>query len=271
MRLCCILLLLTVMEARAAFEPAPQGARSVALGGAASSLQQEPWAPFMNPASIATLARVTVAVYHLPGLFGLPEIARTSFSVVVPSPWGTAALAGSRFGFPLYKESSLLFACARSLSPGLFAGATVAWSTLSIPGYGSTHVVAFHAGLQAEIGERLVYGFSVTNINAPSIGAAGERAPQQVCTGASYAPFDGSMVIVETEKMSGAPLDVRLAVECAPLAPLVFRAGFTTEPAFWSTGIGVRLAALHIDYTVTLHPDLGLTHHMSLDISLGVL
>jgi len=64
------------------------------------------------------------------------------------------------------------------------------------------------------------------------------------------------------------PVDWRLAAAYSPFDCLAVRTGLSTDPALLCGGIGLVAAPVAIDYAVTHHWQLGLTHHVSVTFSI---
>ncbi len=166
-----VLLLLVVQTSSASFERLNEGSRGFAMGGSLVALQGNEWAAFTNPAGLQTLAEPTLSVAYVPQQFELKELSRGAASVVAPTTVGTFALSGTRFGFELYKETSVTLSYSNTLTGSVMAGANVNYYSLTIQNYGAASTIGVDVGLLVGITDDVRWGFAVFNVNAPTIGA----------------------------------------------------------------------------------------------------
>jgi hypothetical protein len=268
MRTGLLVLLLAVETAVAAFDragnlsPGPSGT-SVASSGAV-------WAPFTNPAALASLTSRTLALSHVPRPFGLPDLARSALAYVEPLSFGTVAVTVQRYGCPLYRELTAGMQFGTLIEENWSAGVGVNLFSVVIAGYGSAVTAGIDAGLAVDFTDDLRAGIAALNVNAPSIGRARERLPQMLTIGLCYRPMDGVALTGDVVKDLRYPPDFIAAVEIAPVKMVRFSAGSGTEPSLFRAGVEVAYSFVEAGYVYTSHPDLGGTHQFSLVLSLSM-
>lgn len=264
-----IIIVIGVYRSRAAFEHLSHGSSTIALGGAASAMRNNPWAAFCNPGSLATLEVRMLSLYYAPQPFGLKELAHGSFSYVEPLTFGTLGASGSRYGFDLYREVDLHLSYGREIN-GLFSfGGSVHYYHLSIERYGSASTFGVDVGLLARFSDQVRWGFTAFNVNGPSIGSSREKLPQVFVMGGAYSPIPEAELIADLEKDIRYPVQLHVGVQYSPLDVLALRAGTNSEPSVLCAGVGIHYSLIQLDYAFTNHADLGVTHHVSLSLYLG--
>lgn len=267
-----IALALTLLPAHiafAAFEHLQYGSRSAAMGDAMVAVGGNEWSAFINPALLPTVPERTLAVYYAPQPFELKELARGAATYLEPSPFGTFSLSASRFGFDLYRETRIGLSYGNDLAELVHAGVTLNYYSLSIRNYGSAATFGVDVGLLVGISESVHWGFTASNLNAPTIGAAREKLPQRFSTGIAYRPiYDGTLVAALVKDIRH-PVELRLGVEYTFVDIVAVRAGTSSDPNTLNAGLGIAYAFARVDYAFSSHSELGPTHQFSLALTLG--
>ncbi len=249
-----------------AFEPSDQGGRAAGMQGAMVACTNDPWAAFHNPALLATAAEPSLSLAFSPSLFGLNEITRISFSCVEPTPVGSFALSGSRFGFALYRELSAGLGYGTMVGESVAVGGSLLFEHLGIRNYGSAWTMAADVGAAIWITPWLTWGMSVRNVGASTIGDASESLPEIMSTGFSSHPVREATISLDLVKDLRYPMEIRVGMEYVLLGLLSLRAGMATEPSCYSAGAGIRAGVVQLDYALGVHLVLGLSHQFSLSI-----
>ena len=265
-----ILLLCCPLGGHAAFERLVTGAHHAGVAGASAALAGDPWGMFANPAGILGLPGCTIITSVSPSIYGIPELRHHAVSAVLPVSWGTIGVAGTTLGVDGYRETTAGLVVAFPLDPAFGCGIRVNSLWLGIASYGSTVVPTLDLGLQARITESFSVGFLLENVTGARLGIRKEALPRSVEFGLSIAPSGlGVQACASAVKELSAPLDWRMGVTFAPYECLTLRTGISTEPAFLCAGFGLTVAPVTLDYAVSHHWQLGLTHHVSLAFSFG--
>lgn len=256
--------------ARGAFEGITAGGPEVGLAGATVALRAGQGILHSNPACLAGITGFTLTASACPALFGIPDLRCMISTAGLPVPWGGIGASVSTLGLPGYRETTAALSCACGEGSAWTAGIRVSLLFLTIGGYGTTVVPAYDAGAQIECLESLAFGVMLTNVGGARIGEQREALPRSLECGFSFCP-DGSGVLICASAVHEflSPVDWRLGLAYSPYQCLVLRTGISTEPALLCGGFGVVLSPVSIDYAVSHHWQLGLTHHVSVTLTLG--
>lgn len=249
----------------AGFEYREGGARAIALGGAYTGFADDGWSAFYNPAGLSQVGFPEAAVFYSPQPFAMPELRYLAFVLAYPTSVGTFGVSGRRFGFELYRETSFGLSYAAEVG-GLFVGANVNYHSVTIARYGNGGTFGMDVGMLVPVFQTLRWGVAATNINAPHIGTDGEKLPQVFTTGISYRPIPSLSFGLDYEKEIGFAGTPKFGCEYWVIDEVALRAGFVDEPTLYTMGMGVRYSFFQVDYGVTIHRVLGLTHQMSVTL-----
>lgn len=255
----------------AAFEPREIGARAGGVGGASVAALNDSWSSWHNPSGLSQLRIQTVSLFYSPAPFGLKELAFGALAYVHPTEVGCLAISASRFGFDLYKETTVALSYSNSYHQAVAFGLSLRYHRLDIDRYGSAVAIGLDAGILIVPLENLRVGFIISNLNAPTIGVTNERIPQVYAMGFSYTPVEKLAILVKVEKDLRFPTSVKAGVEYRLLDFLALRTGLVTMPSKVTAGMGVLRSHFSLDYAVQIHPELGVTHQFSVSLSFGFL
>jgi len=265
---CSLCLFAARHAAHGAFEPFAEGARSAGRGEAVAACSGDVWIVFLNPAVLPTVGERRLSVTVVPHRFGLRELGRAAFVYAEPFPWGCLSLGGTKSGFDLYKELTLKGACGFNLAGDLQLGIALTWYHLSIAGYGSAWTVGVDAGLRLLLSEVFACGVAASNINAPAVGSAREKIPQAFSTGIMASPLESVHLSLDLIKDVRFPACLKMGVEVSLLETLALRCGTSTDPSMVACGLGLTALFMQIDYAMTYHSVLGMTHLFTFSLSL---
>ncbi len=256
--------------ARGAFEGIAAGGLEVGLAGATVALRAGRATANGNPAGLAGISGFTLTASACPALYGIQDLGYIISTAGLALPWGGIGASASTLGLPGYRETTASLSCAYGGEADWTAGIRVNLFVLSIAGYGTTTVAAYDAGAQIECLESIAFGVLLTNVGGARIGEQQETLPRSLECGLSYAP-DGSGVLICASAVHEflSPVDWRLGVAYSPYECLVLRTGVSTDPSLLCGGFGLVMSPVSIDYAVSHHWQLGLTHHVSVTLALG--
>lgn len=256
--------LLVIVPFLPGFAGEPWTARPLGLAGLGIALPPDPGSLVLNPAAIATAHTLQACVSLNSGTFGVPELRSRSFVALVPLTSVSVGVGIRRFGFDLYKETSLIAGMAGRVQEALDVGLGVELRNVSIHHYGSQTLPLVTIGMQCGISENIVLGGRITNIHGASIGQNRERLPRVVGVGLSYLPVPGFLASAEVEKDTRWPVTVKCGVELQIVSPLWIRAGIASDPSVWAIGGTLRASLAEFTYGGSFHPALGWTHCVEL-------
>ncbi|MDZ7331932.1 MAG: helix-hairpin-helix domain-containing protein [candidate division KSB1 bacterium] len=249
----------------ASFELKGSSARVQGLGLAYVGLANTPEAIFINSSGLAQLKGFASSIYYTRP-FGLKELNYGSIVAMAATPPANVALGCLHFGNELYSEQSFILALARPFRNNFFYGINLHYMKLQITGYGSDFSLAFDGGFLAKLNDHLSWGFFATNITRARMGASKDQLPQTICSGFSYVPCNDLVLNIDIFKDVNFPLELRLGIEYRLLNRLALRTGIVSEPTQFACGIGFFFSRFTVDYAMTTHQILGLSHHVSLQV-----
>ena len=251
----------------AGFERTAQPSRI--LGTAMSSLfGDDPESALLNPSSICGLRFVHTSIFCSPSPFELPQLG--SGGVMVAAPSGPIDLAAtlSSTGFSLYKEFTATATLGMGISEGFTVGCNINFNRLTIERYGSAWIFGIDVGATLEVAEGMHWGFSMLNLNRPSLSGIGDQLPQSYITGAAFTLLPSASLSISLMKDPRYPLSEAVGVEFSPHELLTLRFGVSTEPSRYFAGVGLHVGSIGADYSVATHAELGLTHSFEISFEL---
>ncbi|UYZ61412.1 PorV/PorQ family protein [Hymenobacter weizhouensis] len=275
------------------YGPGVWGARAAGLGRASVTLANDAWAAGNNPAGLGELGTKTVG-FQAANQFLLANLNTVGLAVALPvgaarpapavpgvpaavaaaqAPrYGVVGVTARRFGNQQYAEQGLGLSYGYRLGT-VSVGARLEVLQLSIEGLGSRRAVAASLGGQADIVPRkLTFGASLSNLNQARLAPdQDERLPTVLRAGLAYRPSKKVLLLTEVEKDVEQDADVRAGLEYQVLAPLALRAGLSALTEQLTGGVGFRAGQLRIDYAAAWHTALGLSQHLSVEVSVGKL
>jgi competence ComEA-like helix-hairpin-helix protein len=248
----------------AQFEHRPLGAVPAVSGGGPHRFAADPWGAYGNPSFYAYFAVPVISLTHVPGRFGLEELRSSAATVLLPGNIATAALTAHRFGFELYRETTLSLSAARLFGDRLAGGIGIDWHTLSVARYGSAWTVGLTGGMTVKLTEDIYAGFSFINLNRPAIGEDRYLLPQVMIATASYRPHPLVMLTTEIRKDILHPAEIGIGVDYLVAEGFSIRAGVNENPAIAAGGFSVSKWNTEIAYGLQWHFELGQTHFITL-------
>lgn len=224
--------------------------------GGVSTTFQDANSLFGNQAGLAFLKKfgaLVVAGRH----FGLPELQTVAAGACLPVSSGSFGISVQSFGFEDFRQQKLGLSYARLFRKNFSAGVQFDYIRLRISEYGSKGVLTFEAGIQAMLGKNLVFGTQVFS-PAPVEWVGGESLPVILRTGFSWQPNEKATVVLEAEKDMEFPLRFMGGFEYQIADPLWLRAGFSSNPATFHIGVGIRIhSSIRADVAGGYHQVLG--------------
>lgn len=257
------ILLMFQINVYAGFELNGSSARIQAMGQAYVGLANTPDAIFINCSGLAQVTNTSFSVFYTRP-FGMKELNYGSVSAVVPTSFGKFATGLTSFGNEFYHEQSFILSINRSARQNIYYGFNLHYMKLQISGYGSDFSFGVDLGFLIKMAPKLSWGFFATNLNRATMGRTDDLLPQTFCTGISMFPINDLILNLDIFKDSMFPLEFRCGIEYLLFHRIALRSGFSTEPAQFCAGFGFLFSRFEVDYAVTTHQNLGLTHHLSL-------
>jgi hypothetical protein len=212
-----------------------------------------------NSAALSSVKKFSTGVYS-ERRYLLEELSLFSMALVLPSDAGNFGVSADVFGGKNYSEASCAFAYARTMAPGLSAGAQFHYYRISILAYGSAQALVGEAGLLYSPSEHWSVALNVYNPGGRALGAEqSERLPSVYSLGLGYDPSEKLSLCVDLRKEENQSIDMLAGLQYAFHQRFVARAGIASATSTAYLGLGFRLASMRIDATASLHPRAGLT------------
>ena len=251
-----------------AFAQFPPGSRQAALGYTFTSIADDHWSVYYNPAGLSKIKNLSAGIYYSPAPFGLSELANGSVVIAKKFNFGGIGFSASTFGFELFRESKISLAYANNFFSDFSLGLKLTYNSLSIKNYGNDYSVGFDIGVLSKLSDNLQLGFSAKNINRPTYGVNKEKLSQQFSGGISYKPFQNILIAAELEKEVRYPFNFKFGLEYLPVRFFAIRTGYNTEPSNYFAGIGVFYSNFNFNYSFISNNYLGFTHSFGIDFNL---
>jgi hypothetical protein len=284
---------LTPAVAQAAFDDLSVSPRSRAMGGAVVAVDGDAWSFYNNPALIPFLdASHVAAATTQPNGADFNRLSTVGGSLRLSDTWGGMAVGLRHYGVD-YRDTDLLGEYTLSLSHGFrvfkdaSSGAAFGWTlnlynldfapSVGLSGTGADGVdpgnawtVGLDLGGVVEIYERTKVGFSVKNLNNPTIGEDQEELTQVMAVGAAYQPYEDVVTAFDIRGRVGGEFRFHGGAEFTLLEVLALRAGLETDPNKVTGGFGVLLRDFSFDYGFSTGGGvLESTHHFGLSYRFG--
>jgi hypothetical protein len=250
------------------FAQFPPGSRQAGIGYTFTSIADDQWSVFYNPAGISNIKNLSAGIYYSPAPFGLSELANGSVVVANTFSFGGIGFSASTYGFELYRENKFSFAYAKSFFSDFSFGLKVTYNSISIKNYGNDFSIGIDIGVLSRLSENVQLGFTAKNINRPTYGVNKEKLPQQFSGGVAYKPAQNFLMSVELEKEVRYPFNFKFGFEYLPVKFFALRAGYNTEPSNYFAGIGIFYSNFIFNYSFISNNYLGYTHSIGIDFNL---
>ena len=244
-------------------QPSAIGARSAGLGHA-SVAQRDAGALFANISGVAHVKRPSIfAAYE--NRFGWSEgLHAVAAGFVQPTRYGTGSLSVYRFGDALYSHHRLSLGFSHQINQ-FSTGIRLSEHQYHIEGFGTRFRTVIDLGGQAQLSSQLMLGMQLLNVTQATLSdETGEKIPTLVQVGLSYRPVAAWLINAEVAHEVTQRPNVKLGVEYTALQKFSLRTGFNSVARRQFFGLGWKHRLLDIDYALTIHPRLGLSHQVSL-------
>ncbi len=260
-------------SASAHFEGALLSSRTASLGGAFVALADDPSATVDNPAGLSGILQpALLATYQRPyGVDGLDE----SFAAVsIPAKWVTVGAAWFHRGLDgALSEDRVTLSLARDLkrtsedaSLSIGVSADIAMASASDPIDSDDAATAFGAGVLLRPFSFIGMGYSIRNINAPSLdlveGGATTSLPRTQTFGLSYYWQNRLTVTAEMFEDAHSSWHSRGGVELRLGNYVMLRGGLESSNA--AAGVGLAWRSVVFDAAYLSHDTLGQSYVVTL-------
>ena len=257
-----LLFLLTFSLVQVSFSQVNGGARHIALAGADEANNNDIFSLFNNPSGTAQISKSSFGLYYSPFPYGLKELANGNFAFLQPTNFGNFSLGFSTFGFDLFKENKFFIGYSNKILENFLIGFTSYLQNTTIKRYGSSNQLNVTLGGLFILSPSYSVGFSLHNPLRYSNSDYNQQLIYNL--GISYFPNYLSSVNFSLNKEIDFPISLRCGVEYQIIKYLCLRIGTHSKPNCYSGGIGINYSFFTINYGVSSHQELGLTHQFDL-------
>lgn len=261
------LLVLHAENATAAFERIALPPRVFARG-LSPSYAGDVASLLLNPSAVAELQSLYVSAFHSPSPFELSQISNGGVLAASPLKFLNVGLSVTSTGYSLYRELTVTATLAKELDGRFFIGCNINCDYLAIENYGTAYAVGIDVAASVQVTDDLRWGFSLLNVNRPTIGIVNDELPQVYVTGISCELLTSASVFLNFVKDVQYPASGRMGVEFSPYEIVCVRFGLSDEPSRYFGGVGVHYSSVSVDYAVATHLELGLTHSFGISFEL---
>lgn len=240
------------------------GATQIALANSNIALENNAFSIFSNPAGLAQLTEREFGVYYSPSPFGIKELSNGYISYAEPASFGNLSIGAYTYGFELYRENQLNLAYSSKISDNIYFGLTTFYHSVKIERYGNSGVFNIKLGGIFILNEDVLLGFSLHNplrFNKSKI-----DLPLIYNVGFSYVPIKNSSLNFAISKEMNFPISIKFGIEYNLIEYMHLRVGVQNEPDIYSGGFGIFYSFMNLNYAITAHPELDLSHQVDLII-----
>lgn len=246
------------------FPQVKPGAKQIALAHSDVALTGNLFSLFNNSAALSLISERQIGLYYSPSPFGIEELANGFLAVTQPTNIGNINLGMMDYGFSLYKENKFIVGYSKQIAENLLFGVNLYYHYLKIKNYGSRGTFNFSFGSIVLLNNNFSIGFNLENpirynndnLYLPLIYKVGMSYSTKTETSASFA----------LEKEINFPLSFSLGINYELIKYLSLRFGIKDEPALFSGGIGIFYSFMNINYAVSSHQELGISHQFDVII-----
>ncbi len=282
-----LLLIMAFYGAQAGvFDGRYPSAQATGMGNAVVASNADVWAPYYNPAGLASLHTYQIAS-SVQRPFNQTFLQNTFFGASMPLPgkYGTIAVNFEFFGVKyqgntLSRENTFTFSHGFYLMNDLHSSLTFGYNvryyywdlgeSIENRKLGAAGTLGLDVGLQGTLYHRIYGGVFAYNINAPSLGKYTKHdLPQRIVAGVAYRPITEIITSINLDKTVGYDTQVLGGIEFRPAPWLALRLGAGTTPNRISAGLGLTYKGFTLDYSFQNHPVLPETHKIGLMYNFG--
>lgn len=188
---------------------------------------------------------------------------------VIPTKDGNFGLQLDYFGFKDYNESQVGFAYARALGSKFDLGIKFNYFSFRIPSYISSSTINFEIGGIAHLSEKLHVGIDVYNpVGGRLSKTDNEKLSSVYKLGIGYEASENFILSAEIIKQENLPINVLAGMQYNFEKQFYVRVGVNSDNGSFYSGAGVSWKDIRLDFSVSYHPQLGLSPGVMLIVNL---
>ena len=258
-------ILLITTQTWAQFNFPPSNARSNAMGGCYTSLNDY-WSCIENIAGAASIKDISIGINYRNDYIS-PRQAYKSASFIMPfKNAGSTIIHYTHYGNYIYNEQKLSTGYAMNISQSINIGITIDYlhSGTSDSHYQNLNYLTCSVGIQFHPSNQLTLGAKIFNpIFIKTTTNANEHIPIIFNLGISYFILTDLLSSFEIEKNIYTPFICRFGLEYSITKNIFARIGFSTHTNIFGCGLGIKQHHYAIDISTQFHPVLGITPQIS--------
>lgn len=246
------------------------GARALGLGNANLTLT-DVWSSNNNQAAMAFAKSSAVGAAYQNN-FQQQELALKSLNGLIKTGIGAFGVAVQQFGFTDYNENKFSLSYGIKMNAHVAIGANINYHLINVSEIQTPNRNGISAdiSLHAEATENLRFSALVTNVSNSSLsGTFEEKIPMNIKIGMGYHFSEKLLAVIELDKNIDYKANFKAGLEYAPIAPLFFRAGFSSYDFKMAFGMGYDFRGLQLDLGTNYQTYLGYVTQISLHYALG--
>lgn len=245
-----------------------QGARAAGMGFSSVAVA-DLWSVNNNQAGMAFYDKTAAGVYF-ENRFLVREAGTQSGALMFRTKLGVLGATVGYTGDANYNTTRAGLAYALKLGKRFAAGVQLDYIGTSLgDAYGKRSNITFDAGVLLQISDHLTFGAHTFNpMHVKLSDFNNESIPTTLNAGFGFTFSDKLLLTAEACKNSEFPLEFRSGVEYK-LAKIAYaRIGLTTNPARYTFGFGLGLKKFTLDFSSSVHSQLGYSPQVSMQVSL---
>ena len=250
-----------------AFEKLETGAASIAMGNAMVAVQNNSHAIYYNPASISVSGKMQVA-FTYQNFYEIGELNQVDITTNFLLGGHAFSAAVNRYGIPDYQEFQFTIGSNYNIAQDFEIGLSAQYYILSISEHGREQTWGINISFFYQFLSDLSIGAISTNLNQPEISKANEKLPQTMSLGLCYYPMEYMIISFELHRDIRFSPEYRAGFSYDLTSSFGIRAGIENNIETFSIGFGVKTAWACSDYAVKVHPILGVSHILTIQINL---
>lgn len=242
------------------------GSRPAGMGHTYAA-EKDSWSLFYNPAGISSI-QTTNLLFAYESRFNIEGLNNIGAGAITHTKIGSVGISAFRFGDDNYNEQTASLAFGNKYGIASLGG-KLNYVQYTLEGFGDKGIISFDVGGTAMLGEHLIVGAYVRNINQAKLSdLEDEKVPTLMNAGISYLPIEKLHINVEAEKDLDYDAILRMGLEYNFYKKLFIRTGISTGPFHQFAGLGFHLSLLQVDYAMSKDRNLGYSHQASIILKL---
>lgn len=220
------------------------------------------WSSFHNQALLAGLKSLSFSLGY-DNRFGIREMSTCYAGLTMPAGKTVMGAVYSHFGYSDFNRQMTGLACGLKLSENISAGIMIDYFSSKTAGkYCNRESVTCEAGLVFSNNENITAAIHIFNPVPNSIRKT--YLPSRLRAGAGITLNNSVNAGIEAEMSTGEKLNIKTGFEYNSGKKFWMRAGFCTDNASFSFGIGYLMKYAKLDLAFLTHEKLGITSSTSL-------